>query len=50
MEHSTRNTQHVVAEIGVISAVRPPETAAETYATLAEPGAELIAVAFQWHG
>lgn len=34
---------------GVISDVRPPESAAETYATLAEPGAELITVAFQWH-
>jgi 2-desacetyl-2-hydroxyethyl bacteriochlorophyllide A dehydrogenase len=32
----------------VISAVRSPETAAETYSALAEPGAELITVAFQW--
>jgi hypothetical protein len=29
-QYATRNTPHVVAEIGVISAVRPPETAAET--------------------
>ncbi len=34
---------------GVISAVRPPEAAAETYAALAEPGVELITVAFQWN-
>ena len=32
----------------VISDVRPPEAAAETYAALAEPGVELITVAFQW--
>ncbi|MFO7635462.1 MAG: zinc-binding alcohol dehydrogenase [Caldilinea sp.] len=31
-----------------ITDVRQPETAAETYAALAEPGAELITVAFQW--
>lgn len=35
---------------GVISEVHPPETAAETYAALAAPGAELITVAFRWHG
>ena len=33
---------------GIISDVRPPESAAETYAALAEPSAELITVAFQW--
>ena len=33
---------------GIISDVRSPETAAETYAALAEPGAELITVAFRW--
>ena len=34
---------------GVISDVRAPEMATETYAALAEPGVELITVAFQWH-
>lgn len=33
---------------GVISDVRPPEAAAETYAELAEPNAALITAAFQW--
>lgn len=33
---------------GVISDVRPPEAAAETYAELAEPDAALITAAFQW--
>jgi 2-desacetyl-2-hydroxyethyl bacteriochlorophyllide A dehydrogenase len=33
---------------GFISDVRSPEAAAETYAALAEPGAELITVAFHW--
>ncbi|PWH15590.1 MAG: hypothetical protein DDG60_05575 [Anaerolineae bacterium] len=32
----------------LISAVRAPETAPETYAALAEPGAELITAAFHW--
>jgi threonine dehydrogenase-like Zn-dependent dehydrogenase len=34
---------------GLISDVRSPEVAADTYAALAEPDAELITVAFQWH-
>jgi len=33
----------------VISDVRPPSAAAETYAALAEPNAGLLTVAFQWH-
>lgn len=32
----------------LISEVRAPESAPETYATLAEPSAELITVAFKW--
>lgn len=32
----------------LISETRAPESAPETYATLAEPGAELITVAFKW--
>ena len=45
LEVMTRGKLHLDS---LISEVRAPEAAPQTYAALAEPGAELITVAFKW--